>query len=89
MFRPVETTFIDIGAISLHWWWLSAYLHPFTSSTNLGGSIGDVFVTWEVDKESSAAEAGKDFLADGAQLSFPFGVKERGAFAFESARRAS
>ena len=42
-----------------------------------GGSIGDVFVTWEVDKLKSGAEQGRDFLADGAQLFFPFGAKER------------
>ena len=63
---------------------LSINRQSFIYSTNLGGSIGDVFVTWEVDKDKSAAEAGKDFLADGAQLSFPFGVKERGLFGCES-----
>ena len=51
-------------------------VHLFYFPTK-GGSIGDVYVTWEIEKDKSTAEPGADFKADGAQLFFPFGATER------------
>lgn len=44
---------------------------------NVGGSIGDVTVTWQVSSEGQTAVLNEDFVADGATLNFIQGENRR------------
>lgn len=44
---------------------------------NVGGSIGDVTVTWQVSSEGQTAVLNEDFVADGATLNFIQGESRR------------